>query len=197
MKKVISFALAALTVITMASALFSGIYAAEALGVTHCVTFILYPQKTTNPKHYEMVYYQTGEQIQPPEREEEATYETDEFYYLFLGWDGFEGKTDKERSLKVIEYFDTKPGINYYEPYEAKPLPVMGEEDLVLHAVFRLLPKMFDVDKNKTYNVADVTFLLDILGSLGNVPDYDVTGDGSLTVRDVTAMLNFLAAVIL
>ena len=100
----------------------------------------------------------------------------------------------------MLSYYNNEPGpwfIAYDEPYTAKPLPVMGDDDLVLHAEFRLLPKVNDVNKDRQFDVKDVTGLLNIL-STDTDPDliYDISEDANVTIQDVTALLNFLSRVI-
>ena len=171
------------------------------MNVSYCVTWCFVPERTTSQlnKKYVAEYYEKGQIPIPPDFStveetgyKEPEFEDEEYRYVFIGWSRLETVQD------VKDFFDNGSlNIAYREEFTQEAfLPV--EDEQIYGAVFRKVPKRYDIDANKTINISDVTFLLDTLSIMTDdmvyedLAAYDVSGDGAITIQDVSRLLQFL-----
>ena len=162
----------------------------ENLGVYYTVTFIVSPARSKTS--YVAQSFMAGETVVFPVLENEICYENALYYYKFIGWKLFHA------AAEINAYYDYKPGYRYSDNSYTDELftgeAIMTEDDMVFGALYRLVPKKYDIDENKNVTIVDVTSLLNYLAQTGSSdPVHDIDGDGATTIRDITQLLNFLS----
>ena len=159
----------------------------NAVVVNVCVTWIIKPERIGQFKSYVAYYYKTGDVIKAPDIET-PTYETADNHYVFLGWKHM--TTAKE----INDYYDNKRGIGFHEEFVQEPFPEVKDKDLCFAAVFRLVPKIYDIDNDRDITISDVTALLNFLSKESEYDiSFDCDRDHEINIKDVTVLLNFLA----
>ena len=184
MKRLCALVLAALM---LSLVLVFPVNAGDPIEVFHSATWIIIPERIGPGVSYVSKYYKTGEQVVVPDIEE-PKYETDEYFYNFVGWKLMTSVDE------IRNYYNNKPGIGMRDSFKQEPLPIMGNDELNFAAVFRLIPKQYDVNRDRAVNIGDVTELLNYLSKTFSYNEiYDVLDDGDINIKDVAVLLNFLS----